>query len=103
MRRRKPALGFDTSGINAVAGDPDSVALTAVIEAGFMPRLNATNIEEIVATPDAGRRSGRRGIGKTFVDMFDSARHPSSAWGPLLALYAEGKEACDHAGGPLAH
>jgi hypothetical protein len=50
------SLSFDTSAINALADDLVSADLTARIQASFVVRLTGTDIEEVIATPDSGRR-----------------------------------------------
>jgi hypothetical protein len=53
----KPIVAFDTSAINGLADDPDCAALLSEIRASFHVRLNATSVGELIATPDAPRRS----------------------------------------------
>ncbi len=53
----KPIVAFDTSAINKLADDPDCAALLPEIRAGFHVRLSVTSAGELIATPDARRRS----------------------------------------------
>jgi hypothetical protein len=53
----KPIVAFDTSAINQLSDDPDCAALLPRIRAGFHVRLSATGVGELIATPDAPRRS----------------------------------------------
>jgi hypothetical protein len=55
--RRK--LIFDTSAINALANDPDSAAITASLGAAYRVGITETVISEVIADPDAARRTGR--------------------------------------------
>ena len=49
-------LSFDTSGVNALADDPNGAALLAGIRSGYFTRLTFPSIEEPVATSDEARR-----------------------------------------------
>jgi hypothetical protein len=53
----KPIVGFDTSAMNELAGDRDCAALLPKIRAGFHVRLSVTAVGELIATPEAPRRS----------------------------------------------
>jgi hypothetical protein len=56
MRGRK-VLSFDTSGINALRGDSESASLMAGVKTGFHTRLNATNVDEVIATSEEAERT----------------------------------------------
>ena len=49
-------LIFDTSGLNALADDPEYRAIAQSFGSGFRVRISETNISEIVATKDPARR-----------------------------------------------
>lgn len=53
----KPIVAFDTSAINGLADDADCAALILEVRARFHARLSATSVGELIATPDAPRRS----------------------------------------------
>jgi hypothetical protein len=53
----KPIVALDTSAINGLADDPDCAALIPEILARFHIRLSAASVGELIATPDAPRRS----------------------------------------------
>jgi hypothetical protein len=46
----KPRIIFDTSGLNAIAADPDSACLIPSLSEGFHPRITETCASEIAAT-----------------------------------------------------
>jgi len=53
----KKRLSFDTSAVNALADDADSLPLLAGIRTGYFTRLTCPSIEEPLATPDTARRA----------------------------------------------
>jgi len=52
----KPLIVFDTSALNSLADESDSTALISGMTAGFVVALTGDNVDEIAATPAAGRR-----------------------------------------------
>ena len=55
MQRRSRII-FDTSGLNALADDPESQLIAKGLSVGFQVRVSETNICEVVATSKAERR-----------------------------------------------
>lgn len=53
----QPRLSFDTSGVNALADNPDCKALLAGIRTGYFTRITFPSVAETVATSDASRRN----------------------------------------------
>jgi len=53
----KRILGFDTSGVNALADDPDSNAIIAGLVLGYEVRLPASSVEEIAGSSRPDRRT----------------------------------------------
>jgi len=58
----KPRIMFDTSGLNALADDPESGAVVRSLGVGFKVLLSETNVTEIVSTTDPARRERLLGI-----------------------------------------
>jgi hypothetical protein len=56
MRGAKSELIFDTSGLNALADDPSSLAILKSLGLGFIVRLSETSLAEVAATQDPTRR-----------------------------------------------
>jgi len=48
---------FDTSGLNALAGDPESQLIVKCLSVGFKVLLSETNISEVVATSKPEHRA----------------------------------------------
>lgn len=66
-----PILGLDTSAINWLLDDPNSTALLPKIRSRFHVRLSATAAGELIATPDAPRRSKLLALCKELVASGD--------------------------------
>ena len=52
----EPIIIFDTSGLNKLADDLELACFEPALKSGFFIRLTETNVGEIIATPDNGRR-----------------------------------------------
>src|SRR5438128_11886211 len=56
MEKRKTKLIFDTSGINALAEDPDRKAIIEGLCIAYFVEITVTALSEVAATPDEEHR-----------------------------------------------
>ena len=85
----RPILTFDTSGINCLTDDADSVALIVGLRAGFHVRLTFTSVSEIIATTSGERRRTLLGVCRQLLSSGDCIGPQNDLLTKLIVRFEE--------------
>lgn len=90
---QKPSVVFDTSGLNQLLKESDTLSLVRRLKAEYFIRLTGTNVAEIAATPNALRRDALLTLCRSLADDYLFPYH----WitNALISRYEENPEIFD--------